>query len=124
MPHQPETDLGRTIYEARQARGWSLREAGKRLDISYPRLDEYEKGVDGHTGKPVRPGYPMILKMARVYEISAEKLLTQAGYELPSPPNDEEKRLVESFRQLSFDDRKKVNTLIDALLKREPDGNV
>jgi transcriptional regulator with XRE-family HTH domain len=92
-----------------------LREAAKRVGISYPRLDEFEKGIDGHTGKPTRPKYMLVLAMAKVYELPPSDLLGQAGYDLPVVLGDAEFVLLQGFRDLSSDRRQQVLDLITTL---------
>lgn len=118
MGRQQDTPFGETIFQARQARGWSLRQAAKALGVSYPRLDEYEKGVDWHSGKPVTPGYPIVMKMAEVYGLPVASLLAAAGYSLPKLPEDEQ-AVLDGYRQLDAQGRDRVQALIKTLLRGE-----
>lgn len=116
MPEQQDTAFGKTIFDARRDRGWSLRQAAKRIGISYPRLDEFETGIDGHTGKPVRPAYPTVLAMARAYELPEDELVVLAGYELPSPAqNDEERSLLAAYRSLKPEERVRLRAHLESL---------
>ena len=105
--------FGDHLHRLRQERGWSLREAGKRLGVAFTRVGEYEHGVDGHTGKAIVPPYKLVGEMARAFGVPEEDLLRLAGYGAGVDLDDDELELVRGYRRLP----KKVRPLLVAQLR-------
>ena len=82
------TEVGTYLFKRRSEKGWSLREASKRLDISPSRLSEIEKGISKNTNKTTLPSRETIEKLAQGYKIPEDLLLKKAGF---LPKMEEEK---------------------------------
>lgn len=108
MPEH-ELSFGLHIGRLRDACGLSLRQAAKRVGVSFSRLAEWERGTDSHTGKPVFPPRHAVIDLARVYGAPADELLALAGYRTSlEPATPEEARLLGAFRQLDAPGRQKL----------------
>jgi transcriptional regulator with XRE-family HTH domain len=73
------------IKALREAQGWSLREAAKRIGkkgtpLSYVLLGDFERGRAHTSGKPIHPPRVLVVNMAKAYETSVDELLELAGY--------------------------------------------
>lgn len=112
-------DFGEHLHRLREDRGWSLREAGKRLGLAFTRLGEYEHGVDAHTGKSIVPPYRLVGEIARVYGAPIEDLLRLAGYGAGVELDDAELELVRGYRRLG----KKERPRLLARLRELEDGS-
>lgn len=99
MPHQEPT-FGDYVFQIRQSKGWSLREAAKRIGIAHSRLDEIEKMIDGRTRKPFVPSYINVVRLAKAYGLPPDELLRRAGYEPGIELEPQEWRLVKGYRSL------------------------
>lgn len=58
----------------------SLRNASKRMNISYSYLSLLEKGIDNRTGTPVKPSSETLRQIAKGYKYDYMKLIKIAGY--------------------------------------------
>lgn len=104
MPDERKS-FGDQIYELRQQRGWTLREAARHAGISYGRLGEIERGVDAHSGRPFVPSYMAVIKLARAFGVPPADLLREAGFEPGAELEPEEWDLIGVFRALSPESR-------------------
>ena len=110
----PEHELSFGLYigRLRDQRGLSLRQAAKRIGVSFSRLAEWERGADSHTGKPIVPPRQAVLDIARTYAVPGDELLALAGYRTSQEPaTPEEVRLLAAFRRL--DDAGRAQVLVD-----------
>jgi transcriptional regulator with XRE-family HTH domain len=82
--------LGARCRELREERGWSQRELGSRLGILQSKLSKYESGTH-------LPSLRTLVKMANLFGVSADYLLTGAA--TPAPPLRDD-RLLDRFRRL------------------------
>lgn len=99
MPHQ-QSQFGEYVFQVRQSKGWSLREAAKRIGIAHSRLDEIEKMIDGRTRKPFVPSYVNVVKLAKAYGLPPDELLRKAGYEPGIELEAQEWRIIRAFRAM------------------------
>lgn len=58
----------------------SLRDAAKRMDISYAYLSILEKEIDTRTGKPIKPTPETLHQIAIAYKYDYMELIKAAGY--------------------------------------------
>lgn len=72
--------LGETFHQIRLSKNWSIREAAKRMGISYSYLSILEKGIDPRTGKNSNPKPDTLRIISKAYEYPYEELLKEAGY--------------------------------------------
>ncbi|WP_193767172.1 helix-turn-helix domain-containing protein [Lysinibacillus parviboronicapiens] len=70
--------LGELLKELRGDEG--LRDAAKRMEITYSYLAMLEKGTDRRTGKPIKPTPETLQQIARAYKYDYMKLIEAAGY--------------------------------------------
>jgi transcriptional regulator with XRE-family HTH domain len=80
-----EIEFGARLRGRREARGLSLREAARIIEISLTRLVELEQGVSHHTGAPTRATRKVLERISRAYDVSLDVLLQEAGYPSSSP---------------------------------------
>jgi transcriptional regulator with XRE-family HTH domain len=113
--------FGNRLHALRQARGWSLREAARFLGIAFTRIGEYERGVDGHSGKPLVPPYRQVVRLARVYGVPEVELLALAGYDGALVLPEEEATLVRRYRHLSPAGREHLQRVLQQLHSGESD---
>jgi transcriptional regulator with XRE-family HTH domain len=73
-------NLGETFRQIRISKNWSIREAAKRMGISYSYLSILEKGIDPRTGKNSNPKPDTLRIISKTYEYPYEELLKEAGY--------------------------------------------
>lgn len=57
-----------------------LRDAAKRMEITYSYLAMLEKGTDRRTGKPLKPTPETLQQIASAYKYDYMKLIEVAGY--------------------------------------------
>ena len=101
MAMKKNQPFGEYIYRVRQAKEWSLRDAASRIGIAHSRLDEIEKGIDSHSGKPFVPSYVTVAKIAKAYCLPPDEFFHLAGYQPGIELTDEEWELIRGFRCLS-----------------------
>lgn len=90
------------IRQAREERGWSVREAAKQCHISATRFSEvFETGTSRNTGKPTAPNYSLLVKVSRGFSIPLQILLEVAGLAAASTDEHLESELVQAWRNLS-----------------------
>lgn len=119
VDRQEGAGFGATIYQARQAKGWSLRAAAKVTGIAYTRLDELEKGQNWHTRKAVRPTMEQVIRLARTYNLSIDEMLAHAGFEPLFTLDQEERELLHGFRQIPRDGRLRALARMNAFVAEE-----
>ena len=81
MPSGPGRNLGQLLREARIKKGFALRFVEGKTGVSNAYLSQLE------TGKMVSPSPHILKKLASLYEISYEEVMTVAGY-LSAPTED------------------------------------
>jgi transcriptional regulator with XRE-family HTH domain len=102
--------LGARLRELREERGLSQRELGSRLGILQSKLSKYESGTH-------QPSLRTLVRMANLFAVSADYLLTGAG--TPAPPLRDE-RLLDRFRRLGAggeEMRSIVLSILDAMVE-------
>ncbi len=72
--------LGELFRQIRLSKNWSIREAAKRMGISYSYLSILEKGIDPRTGKNSNPKPDTLRIISKAYDYPYEELLKEAGY--------------------------------------------
>jgi transcriptional regulator with XRE-family HTH domain len=98
---EQEPPFGLYIGRLRDERGLSLRQAAKRIGVSFSRLGEWERATDSHTGKAVLPPRAAIVDIARAYGVPADALLALAGYRTSQDPaTPDEVQMLSAFRRL------------------------
>lgn len=70
--------LGKLLKVLRGDEG--LRDAAKRMEITYSYLAILEKGTDRRTGKPLKPTPETLQQIASAYKYDYMKLIEAAGY--------------------------------------------
>jgi transcriptional regulator with XRE-family HTH domain len=116
MP-QRDTTFGEYVFQVRQSKGWSLREAAKHVGITHSRLDEIEKMIDNRSGKRHMPSYKNVVRLAKAYELPIADLLPRAGYETGQELDAYERRLVDAYRNLAEPQRTRLAEFLDELEK-------
>jgi transcriptional regulator with XRE-family HTH domain len=96
----PDHTLGVHLYTLREACGLTLRQAGGAAGIAFSRLAELERGIDSHTGLPVRPTYEQLVRLARAYKTPVEQLLRRGGFFAGLDLPEDEQRLLAAYRAL------------------------
>ena len=99
----------------------SLRDAAKRMDITFAYLGKLEKGLDARTGKPMKPTPKTLQKIAKGYKYDYMKLIKVAGYlddekynpELsePFPDNPSLQQWYKSLPHSNEEDVEKLKTM-------------
>lgn len=73
-------NLGELFRQIRLSKNWSIREAAKRMGISYSYLSILEKGIDPRTGKDSNPKPDTLRLISKAYDYPYEELMKAAGY--------------------------------------------
>ncbi|MCX7749091.1 MAG: helix-turn-helix domain-containing protein [Clostridia bacterium] len=73
-------NLGELFRQIRINKNWSIREAAKKMGISYSYLSILEKGVDPRTGKDSNPKPDTLRIISKAYDYPYEDLMKAAGY--------------------------------------------
>ncbi len=110
--------FGDLIYELRQKKGWTLREAANRSGLSFGRLGEIERGIDAHSGKSFVPSYMSVIRLARAFGVPPAELLREAGHEPGIELEPEEWDLIGIFRSLPPEKRQDLLRLALGLSSR------
>lgn len=105
---EQEAGVGEFLRRYRLERGWSFRDAAKRVGIPHSRIDEVEKQVDARTGKRFAPSFKLLLKFAKGYGLPQEELLRLGGYALPAELAPDESRLLMLYRTLDAAGRQRI----------------
>lgn len=102
------SDFGAYLKAQREAKGWTLREAAKRIKVSASRLTEIERGKSYHTDHATKPSREVVERIAQAYDLSKDLLLAEAGYDVGplSELSPETLRLVRLFESLPLEKRK------------------
>lgn len=74
------SNLGELFREIRLSKKWSIRQAAKKMGISYSYLSILEKGVDPRTGKDSNPKPETLKIISKAYDYPYEELMKAAGY--------------------------------------------
>ena len=89
--------IGEVIKQYREERNLSQREFALRCDLSNAQISWLEIGI-GSNGKPVKPTFDTVRKVAKGMGISAEQLITQCeDFDLDLTDTIEQTPLVENF---------------------------
>lgn len=72
--------LAEIIRKYRREHGLSLRAFAAKTGLSHAYIDNLEKGLDPHTGKPTQPTIDTLIALARGMDMSLEQLIKAAGY--------------------------------------------
>ena len=89
--------IGEVIKQYREEHNLSQREFARRCDLSNAQISWLEIGI-GSNGKPVKPTFDTVRKVAKGMGISAEQLITQCeDFELDLTDTIEQTPLVENF---------------------------
>lgn len=127
-PLQPE--WGRMIQAAREDRGWSIRHAALRADMSDVYWAQMENGYAKRHGKhqPVKPSLGKLLQAAtalRMTSADTDKLITSAGYKsLPRQRlgPDPVRRGI-STDGLTEDQERQLEALADFMRRQNPEAD-
>lgn len=101
MPAEESVRIGEYLRGLREQKGWSAREAARRLGTSQTRLQEVESGFSRTTGKTTMPSVDVLLKAASGYGQPLPLLMELAGLAPKSPEEIKEAELTGIFRKLS-----------------------
>lgn len=109
--------LGQTLVEARKLKGWSLRDAEEKTEISNGYLSLLEQG------KVREPSPSMLHKLAEAYHIEYFKLMELAGYlgvkrEKMAQKESAGYALSSTIKELSQEEREAVSSFIDLIRKK------
>ena len=74
------SNLGELFHQIRISKNWSIREAARKMEISYSHLSVLEKGFDNRTGKDSIPKPETLRIISKTYEYPYEELMNAAGY--------------------------------------------
>lgn len=74
------SNLGELFREIRLSKKWSIRQAAKKMGISYSYLSILERGVDPRTGKDSNPKPETLRVISKAYNYPYEELMKAAGY--------------------------------------------
>ncbi|MFZ5986424.1 MAG: helix-turn-helix domain-containing protein [Bacillota bacterium] len=74
------SNLGELFRQIRLSKNWSIRQAAKKMGISYSYLSILEKGVDPRTGKDSNPKPETLKIISKAYDYPYEELMKAAGY--------------------------------------------
>jgi len=74
------SNLGKLFKEIRLSKKWSIRQAAKKMGISYSYLSILEREVDPRTGKDSNPKPETLKMISKAYNYPYEELLKAAGY--------------------------------------------
>lgn len=107
--------IGEYLRETRGQLGLSVRDAGKRLKVSYTRLQEIEAGVSRRTGKATKPGIDFLFKVAKGYNQPLPLLLEMAGLAPKSKDEVQEAEIIKIIRGLPDQDRDLIVTILRAM---------
>lgn len=95
------------LTEEIESRGWSLRELGRRSDLSHSTISNILSGVQN-------PGLEFCLGIAKAFRIPAEMVMHRAGLLPPYPDKEDVGRcafideVTDILRNLNLDDRELV----------------
>lgn len=73
-------NLGELFRQIRVSKNWSIREAARKMGISYSYLSILEKGIDPRTGKDSNPKPDTLRIISKAYDYPYEELMKSAGY--------------------------------------------
>jgi transcriptional regulator with XRE-family HTH domain len=82
------SNLGELFRQIRVSKNWSIREAARRMGISYSYLSILEKGIDPRTGKDSLPKPDTLRIISKAYDYPYEELMKAAGYINEDSPPD------------------------------------
>ncbi len=100
--------FGERIFEARQAQGWSLREAAANIGISHTYLSAIEKEYDPRTGNPVTPSPDSLLKICNAYHLPYQ----EAAVFTSVNEGDVRKFLIQQLKMLRKTDSKTYRSIL------------
>ncbi len=112
MPASPALSLGGYLQQLRINRGWSLRQAAQRMDISHGYL-----GLLEHD-QVATPDPNILFSIASVYEVSYARLLQLAGYPLPEGTAVSTTPLIADLELLHPLDLEELRLIVQLKLRR------
>lgn len=89
------TKLGDLLRSARTGKGWTLREVEEKTGVHNAHLTQIE------TGKITRPAPPILMELARVFELEFTELMELAGHLERRPPANRGVLLSAAFSTIS-----------------------
>jgi transcriptional regulator with XRE-family HTH domain len=112
------------IRQARAAHGMGLREAARQIGLSHSRLIALEQGRTWYTqGKAIAsdtvPGYELVCRIAFVYGLPVDGLLTMAGHVPRIELTDREWAVIAAYRRAEAHERRAA----EAALKLGPEDD-
>jgi transcriptional regulator with XRE-family HTH domain len=101
------------ITDELNIRSWSLRELGRRANLSNTTISQVLSGQ-------ANPGLDFCKGIARAFGVRAEEVLARAGL-IPAPPDETatSRELVAMFAQLGEEDKERVLVMVRALRDEE-----
>lgn len=113
-------EFGELLQDYRKKRGWSLREAATRFELSHMRLSELERGVSRGTGHATRPSREVVRRIALAFGVPTDFLMEQAGYAREHPELDERSTLLlDLFGELDDGEKDLALRLMAAIRMRD-----
>ena len=107
--------LGKYLKELREKRGLGIRQVERETGIPNAYLSLLEKGSKTHLPPPAVLG-----KLAKLYEVSVETLLAQAGYlSQPEEGPDPEVQVEKAFQHVRTDPKFQFGTRVKGNLSIE-----
>ena len=95
------------IKELRRKNGWTQEYLGNLVDVQKATISKYEKGI-------VEPSTEVLKKMSILFNVSTDYLLGRDNVPVAMIPQ-EEKSLLEGFRNLTQDGREAILHMLNAL---------
>jgi transcriptional regulator with XRE-family HTH domain len=93
--------VGDYLKGVRLDKGWSVRDAAKRLGVSATRLEEVEVGISRTTGKKTIPGLEVLSKAAKGYDVSIGLLMEMSNMTGMSPDEQQEAEIIGLWRSMT-----------------------
>lgn len=100
MPGKHGPTVGEYLRSVRLDKGWTLREAAKRVGVAHSRVVEVENMLDARLNRPFTPSLQLLRKFAKGYGLVLSDLLRRAGYDIAEELDEDERRLLEVWRAL------------------------
>ena len=106
-------DMPNRLYELRRARGWSQQELADRAGCSKMHVSGLERGKRDFS-------LDMMRRIAAAFGVSSAELLSREDN--PALLSDDERRLIETYRQADPEARESIQRVTEALVpfRHEP----
>ena len=118
MKEEQKNQYNTRIQSMRKARGWSLRQLAKQLDVSHNTITKWERASDGSDGLASKPTRAHMLRLSELFNVEPGWLLFGDSKE-----KSRTQKLTNKLNLLSSNEIDQIENMVDLLINAGSNGN-